>query len=1465
MKKLNTAITSAMIKAYRRDSTNPKNVFVANIVLCKGTPFYGYHVGWIPYLKIYLVNPAYMSKLSDLLRSGEVMGFEMQPYEAHIPYLLQFLTDFNLKGCDSLNISSALFRSPLPVNDLEKESDDQVNSHTIFNQDNVSDHLVLPSTFIRMYNGALEIDIDASSIENRHELHERNIHHNFENSMDMIKQTLRNSNEELVRFRNIKYVNSLKGIWADESKRRRIENTSSFKPKESNTQRTSPENVTIMWKRGEELSSELEERLEIDKRQINGFKISFENFVKPTSYIHMAPTAFQTVEFMCTKLSISITRLKKNNFEEATIAGFSNYLDENQNGIILDSHESTSISEDEHGTDLDQEENQIDDLKDLENLSSFSDFSIAASPDSNKNYILDETSELIPSKRPLNVSFTAPGKNSTASTKRFLVDSFANTSFTQPSFGNKSIDVSFLSTSQVGGSQERKIFKPSVVDKIKSAFPTEDNVYIYKYQPPSVESVLSTFKEYNLPSIEYRQPFYSNKEDIPSELTMFAGTEFNIKGNSVQDLDRFAFLESSGLGEINILLDKSPLATAKTFFFKTPPPSYKKVEEWCNKNEKNKQNGQKLLASQIRAPTQNNKYGFKYATQRRSKSRLATTASRYLSFMSLELYVETREDFFPDPSNDPIKALFWAFQPEYQQMPYTKGCILLAETEEEKLKYQSMVTDFDVTVYESDELNLLNALIDTVSFYDPDILCGYEINSSSWGYAIKRGRSHFEYDLCELLSRVNEKSFGKVGDRWGYTHTSAIQVTGRHVLNIWRILRNDLNLLSYSMENVAFHLLHYRIPHYKHQTLTEWFSSAEISVKSFTINYLHQRLKVLMDIIDTQEIIVRTSEEAKIIGIDFYSVFYRGSQFKVESILTRIAKAENFMLPSPSKKQVGQQNAIECLPLILEPETRFYTSPVVVLDWQSLYPSVMIAYNYCYSTCLGRVKSWRGRNKLGYTDIEIPKGLLTLLGKENLTVSPNGMIYVKPVIRQSLLGKMLTEFLETRVMVKDGMKSNKDDSAFQRLMNSRQLALKLIANVTYGYTSASFSGRMPCVEIADSIVQTGRETMENAIEHIRTNFAKWGAEVVYGDTDSLFIHFPGKTKDEAFDLGQDIANEITSMNPQPMRLKFEKVYHPCILQTKKRYVGYMYEDKAQKEPVFNAKGIETVRRDGTPAQQKIEEKCLKLLFDTCDLSQIKAYLQEQWAKIQQGKVSIQDFCFSKEVRLGTYKKRPPPGAMISANMVDKDPFSGPQYRERVPYVVISGNPGDRLIDRCVSPEYLIENQDVVHLDAEYYIMKNIIPPLERLFNLLGADIRQWYHDGPKVVNSLQFAGNHENKAISFKLDQHVLRNFIRTGGCKGCGEKLSKQEAETQIPVCFSCRSDSRYLVLKLISKSKLRERKLKELEEICYSCSRISLGSPIKCVSYDCPIYYSRKKAVMYYNDSCNNDIPILNKALEW
>ena len=97
---------------------------------------------------------------------------------------------------------------------------------------------------------------------------------------------------------------------------------------------------------------------------------------------------------------------------------------------------------------------------------------------------------------------------------------------------------------------------------------------------------------------------------------------------------------------------------------------------------------------------------------------------------------------------------------------------------------------------------------------------------------------------------------------------------------------------------------------------------------------------------------------------------------------------------------------------------------------------------------------------------------------------------------------------------------------------------------------------------------------------------------------------PCRSREEAFRIGQEIAAAVTAVNPAPVTLKFEKVYHPSVLLTKKRYVGAMYESVDQKSPSFDAKGIETVRRDTCPAVAKMMERSLRILFATRDLSEV---------------------------------------------------------------------------------------------------------------------------------------------------------------------------------------------------------------------------------------------------------------------
>ena len=990
-------------------------------------------------------------------------------------------------------------------------------------------------------------------------------------------------------------------------------------------------------------------------------------------------------------------------------------------------------------------------------------------------------------------------------------------------------------------------------------------------RPPPSSEIPAMLQESRIPDVLYQDAYYSNERDVPERAREYAGKEFKLGSITVPYLPAF---DPSGLslatyGEntpfvVDKVLEEKRyqkqrrLCSLRAWEFGEAPPAAHEVQSWLDgecltlddavdqqQTTEDYLSTRKERLSQIDGPTQKNRHGFKYSQKQDSTS--VQHETQYMSLMSLEIHVNTQGNLVPNPEQDEIACAFWCLQSDDENVKANGskdrthvGILALSESEGLARKI-SLQTAVEVEE-ESTELDLINRLVDIVRNHDPDILTGFEVHGSSWGYVIERARYQYDYNLCDEFSRMKSQShgrFGKENDRWGFNHTSTIRVTGRHMINIWRAMRGELNLLQYTMENIVFHVLHRRIPHFSYSSLTQWYSSPRPRDLAKVIDYYVSRVQLDLEILEQNELIPRTSEQARLLGVDFFSVFSRGSQFKVESLMFRIAKPENFILVSPSRKQVGQQNALECLPLVMEPQSAFFTSPLLVLDFQSLYPSVMIAYNYCYSTFLGRVVNWRGQNKMGFSDYKRENRLLELF-KDQINIAPNGIMYVKPEIRKSLLAKMLGEILETRVMVKSGMKVDKDDKTLQRLLNNRQLALKLIANVTYGYTSASFSGRMPCSEIADSIVQTGRETLEKAIALIHS-VGKWNAEVVYGDTDSLFVHLKGRTKDEAFDIGNEIAKTITDMNPRPVKLKFEKVYFPCVLLAKKRYVGFKYESKSQKEPEFDAKGIETVRRDGTPAEQKIEEKALKTLFRTADLSQVKAYFQQQCSKIMKGKVSIQDFCFAKEVKLGTYSDKgpPPPGALISTKRMLEDPRAEPQYGERVPYVVITGAPGARLIDRCVAPEVLLHN-DHDELDAEYYILKNLIPPLERIFNLVGANVRQWYDEMPKFQRIRRVEAGALQSSKDSLLLKKTLESYMKASSCLVCRNKL-----EAEVPICNECTAHPESSLLALRSRLNVAEKKALNLERVCRSCARLPWGDSVKCDSKDCPVFYTRTRHV--------------------
>uniref|UniRef100_A0A5K4FAI1 DNA polymerase zeta catalytic subunit n=1 Tax=Schistosoma mansoni TaxID=6183 RepID=A0A5K4FAI1_SCHMA len=615
---------------------------------------------------------------------------------------------------------------------------------------------------------------------------------------------------------------------------------------------------------------------------------------------------------------------------------------------------------------------------------------------------------------------------------------------------------------------------------------------------------------------------------------------------------------------------------------------------------------------------------------------------------------------------------------------------------------------------------------------------------------------------------------------------------GRVVLCFWRILMHEISLYEYSVETVVYHLLREFMPRYTFAQLNEWYINMNGANRWRTIDYWIRRSIVNLRLLNTLDLIGRTSEFARIFGIEFYHVLSHGSQYRVESLLCRIARQSNFILPSPSVTQRAHQLAPEGIPLNLEPESVFFIDgPIAVLDFQSLYPSVIIAYNYCYSTLLGRLSCLLEGEEvsfnLGCLSHSLPSGLIKRIGRE-VNISPNGVVFVKKSIREGILPRMLKQLITTRLMVKDSIKLYKTNKCLNRLLDARQLGLKLMANVIFGYTAASFSGRMPCVDLGDSIVHKAREILENAIELVNSGKIVLPdtcnglptPRVVYGDTDSLFVHLKGYGKSEAFDAAYQIAKEVTSMNPVPIKLKLEKIYYPCLLEAKKRYVGYAYETVEQIEPIFDAKGIETVRRDSCPFVGHVLEEYFKFLFNhftipkclnnverdlykdnvnqpyehldkTLKLAEYNMRNKIQYFAYQliHGRIPFHKCIISRPYwGLSSYKPGTfAPALQVAKRLLSMDPRGEPLRGERVVYYVAAGRSGQTLLS-CVRsiheiyPSLWITGKSTLsrrvlgpRLNYAYYLDKQFIPPIERMTQVIGWRVRTWLSELPRYLTS----------------------------------------------------------------------------------------------------------------------------------
>jgi DNA polymerase zeta len=272
---------------------------------------------------------------------------------------------------------------------------------------------------------------------------------------------------------------------------------------------------------------------------------------------------------------------------------------------------------------------------------------------------------------------------------------------------------------------------------------------------------------------------------------------------------------------------------------------------------------------------------------------------------------------------------------------------------------------------------------------------------------------------------------------------------------------------------------------------------------------------------------------------------------------------------------------------------------------------------------------------------------------------------------------------------------------------------------------------------------------------------------------------------------------------------------------------------------FLVSGIEIIRRDGCQIAAKLLEKCIKLLFEYRDVDKLKFYLRKQLVKLTTSKINLNEFVIAKEYRgKETYANMKSVAAcQIISRTLAKDPLSEPLVGERVPYLIVYGPPGLPLYELVRSPEEFLAND--LKLNYEYYVLKQILPPLDRILSLMNINVFTWAANisfKPKIFHKLSHQTAEQSRCKS-------LAQYFYTNDCVLCGKKCDQDDKLKNL--CNKCSQLDQYQVVKLKIKFKRCEQTYDKLMSTCKTCTfnpnyKYNEGKmQFDCCSFDCPNMY--------------------------
>lgn len=694
--------------------------------------------------------------------------------------------------------------------------------------------------------------------------------------------------------------------------------------------------------------------------------------------------------------------------------------------------------------------------------------------------------------------------------------------------------------------------------------------------------------------------------------------------------------------------------------------------------------------------------------------------------------------------------------------------------------------NMEITTSERALLGLFMAKIHRI---DPDVIVGHDIYGFDLDLLMHR------ISACKIphwsrLGRLKRSIMPKLsngGPGRGNSLLDRSITSGRMVCDVKISSKELIRCKSYDLTALSWAVLQSRREEIDQDEIPNKYNSTQELLRMFELTSMDAllTLRIMYDL----NVLPLALQITNIAGNVMTRTLLGGRSERNEFLLLHAFNEKNFICPDKSygKKQVveadhdedeqpstskkGRRKPAYAGGLVLEPKKGFYDKHILLLDFNSLYPSIIQEYNICFTT-INRTSS----NSKGLAE------------EEEMVELPD------PELEPGILPTEIRKLVERRKQVKGMMKNCARDSDQYLQYDIRQKALKLTANSMYGCLGFSHS-RFYAKPLAALVTSKGREILLKTKDLVQN----LGLDVIYGDTDSIMINTNTTDLVEVRKIGNKVKNEVNKLY-RLLEIDIDGIFKSMLLLKKKKYAAISISDNEDGtlNEIKEMKGLDIVRRDWCDLAKDSGNYVLAQILSSQPretiVENIHDYLISVGENVAEGKVDIQKYIINKQLTKSPHDY-PDKKSLAHVNVALRMLSKGRKVNagDTIPYVICEDGSSLAATQRAYHPDEFCKS-DTLKIDVKYYLANQVHPVVSRLCDPIdgtdAAHIAQCLGLDPSGYRGNTGLHDDENDALlggqAMMTDEERFKDCERfIVKCKrpGCGK-------ETTLEVLFKNTSD---------------------------------------------------------------------------